>query len=36
MMMLERLILGLTEQGAVFLTMEQAVDEFLSRPAARS
>jgi peptidoglycan-N-acetylglucosamine deacetylase len=31
MMMLERLILGLIEQGAVFLTMEQAVDEFLSR-----
>jgi peptidoglycan/xylan/chitin deacetylase (PgdA/CDA1 family) len=31
MMMLERLILGLIEQGAVFLTMEQAVDEFLGR-----
>jgi len=31
MMMLERLILGLIEEGAVFLTMEQAVDEFLGR-----
>ena len=30
MMMLERLIVGLIEQGAVFLTMEQAVDEFLA------
>ena len=35
MMMLERLIQGLIEQGAVFLTMEQAVDEFLGRAGAR-
>jgi hypothetical protein len=31
MMMLERLILGLLERGAVFLAMEDAVDEFLAR-----
>lgn len=31
MVMLERLILGLLEQGAVFRTMEDAVDEFLAR-----
>ena len=35
MMMLERLILGLIEQGAIFLTMEQAVDEFLGRVSGR-
>ncbi len=31
MLMLERLIEGLREMGAVFLTMEQAADEFLAR-----
>jgi hypothetical protein len=31
MLMLERLIDGLRGMGAVFLTMEQAVDEFLAR-----
>jgi hypothetical protein len=36
MMMLERLILGLLQRGAVFLAMEDAVDEFIARaePAA--
>ena len=34
MLMLERLIEALRDMGAVFLTMEQAVDEFLSRGAA--
>jgi peptidoglycan/xylan/chitin deacetylase (PgdA/CDA1 family) len=36
MMMLERLILGLLERGVAFLTMEDAVDEFVARsgPAA--
>ncbi len=33
MLMLERLIAGLKEQGAVFLTMEDAVDEWLRREA---
>ena len=35
MMMLERLIQGLLGLGAVFLTLEQALGEFLSRPDAR-
>jgi peptidoglycan/xylan/chitin deacetylase (PgdA/CDA1 family) len=35
MLMLERLVEGLTEMGAVFLTMEEAVDEFLARVPAR-
>jgi peptidoglycan/xylan/chitin deacetylase (PgdA/CDA1 family) len=35
MMMLERLIQGLLGQGAVFLTMEQAMAEFLGRSGAR-
>jgi peptidoglycan/xylan/chitin deacetylase (PgdA/CDA1 family) len=34
MLMLERLIEGLSQMGAVFLTMEQAVDEFLARRAS--
>jgi peptidoglycan-N-acetylglucosamine deacetylase len=33
MLMLERLIQGLLQQGAVFQTMAEAVDEFLARPA---
>ena len=32
MLMLERLILGLVERGAVFLTMEDALAEWLARP----
>jgi peptidoglycan-N-acetylglucosamine deacetylase len=39
MLMLERLIEGLREMGAVFLAMEEAVDEFLargSRPASQA
>ena len=35
MLMLERLIEGLQRMGAVFLTMEEAVDEFLARPKAQ-
>jgi peptidoglycan/xylan/chitin deacetylase (PgdA/CDA1 family) len=34
MLMLERLIEGLLEQGAVFTTMAEAVDEFVSRAGA--
>jgi peptidoglycan/xylan/chitin deacetylase (PgdA/CDA1 family) len=36
MLMLERLILRLIEHGAVFLTMEEAAQEFLQRAPARA